>query len=152
MHEPTPTEDVFAAAAALPPSLAAAADDGEPDRALAEALQAWAFANPTDSTAEQAAVVTAFLQARVYVPAVAPEPDRLGMIALRREDGLTAVPVFTGIEALVAWKSDARPLPHVGAAVAAMAIEEGYAVAVIDIDGPITATLPIDTLTEASGA
>jgi len=137
----------------FPQSLAGKADDGLPDRRLEEALLAWAHAAGDPSTTERGAdqterraVVEAFRQARVYVPAVAPDGDQLGMIALRREDGLTAIPVFTSIERLVAWKPDARPLPHIGSVLSSMANEDGYAVAVVDIDGPVTATLPIDVL------
>lgn len=136
----------------LPQSLAGHADDGLPDPQLEAALLAWAHAAGDASgsgdgdQAERRAVVEAFRQARVYVPAVAPEGDQLGMIALRREDGLTAIPVFTSIDRLVAWKPDARPLPHVGSVLSSMANEDGYAVALVDIDGPVTATLPIDVL------
>lgn len=129
----------------LPHSLGKEADDGLPDPRLEAALYAWATAQG-DSTAQQQAVVEAFRTARVYVPAVAPEPDKLGMIALRREDGMTAIAVFSGIERLVAWRPDARPLPHLGSVVAAMAADEGHLVCMLDIDGPITATLPIATL------
>ncbi|WP_194291417.1 SseB family protein [Cumulibacter manganitolerans] len=129
----------------LPHSLAKSADDGLPDPELEAALYAWATAEG-DTAAHQRAVVEAFRKARVYVPAVAPEPDKLGMIALRREDGMTAVAAFTGIDRLVAWRPDARPLPHVGAVVASMAADEGHLVCMLDIDGPITATLPIANL------
>lgn len=158
MTEPS---DALAAAAALPTvmapalphSLPTAADDGRADETLTGALDRWARAEVEDTTPHRSDVVRAFLAARVYIPAVAPSSvigeasrDQLGMIALRREDGLTAVPVFTDIERLVAWRPDARPLPHSGASVAQIAQEEGYAVAVIDIDGPVTATLPIADL------
>lgn len=136
----------------LPQSLGQQADDGLPDPQLEAALLAWAHAaggESTDQAAEQdyrRKVVEAFRQARVYVPAVSPEGDQVGMIALRREDGLTAIPVFTSIERLVAWKPDARPLPHIGSVLSAMANDDGYAVAILDIDGPVTATLPVDVL------
>lgn len=130
----------------LPQSLAAQTDDGLPDPGLEKALQAWAHASGDDTSGEQRGVVEAFRVARIYVPAVSPERDQIGMIALRREDGLTAIPVFTSIERLVQWKSDARPLPHIGSVLAAMAKEDGYAVALVDIDGPVSATLPIDVL------
>lgn len=129
----------------LPQSLAAPADDGLPSPDLEAALLAWATAQG-DTTDQQRAVIEAFRLARMYVAAVAPERDRLGMIALRREDGMTAIPVFTSIERLIAWKPDARPLPHIGSIVAAMAKDDGHQVAVIDIDGPITATLPLETI------
>lgn len=129
----------------LPHSLGKNVDDGLPDADLESAMYAWATADG-DSTTQQEAVIEAFRKARVYVPAVAPEPDKLGMIALRREDGMTAIAVFTGIERLVAWRPDARPLPHVGSVAASMAADEGHTMCVVDIDGPITATLPIATL------
>ncbi|WP_158716139.1 SseB family protein [Blastococcus sp. Marseille-P5729] len=129
----------------LPHSLAKDADDGLPDADLERALYAWATGTG-DTTGQQRAVIEAFRKARVYVPAVAPESGRLGMIALRREDGMTALAVFTGIERLVAWRPDARPLPHVGSILASMAADDGHTMCVVDLDGPITATLPVAAL------
>ena len=129
----------------LPHSLAMQSDDGLPDPDLDRALYRWATAEG-DTSSHQRAVIEAFRKARVYVPAVAPEPDKLGMVALRREAGMTAIAVFTGVERLVAWRPDARPLPHIGSVVASMAADEGHLVCVVDIDGPITATLPITSL------
>ena len=129
----------------LPHSLAQTADDGLPDAELEAALHAWATA--TGDTAQQKQrVIEAFRAARLYVPAVAPESDKIGMIALRREDGMTAIAVFTGIERLVAWRPDARPLPHLGSVLAGMAHDDGHTMCVVDIDGPITATLPISVI------
>ncbi|GAB3301432.1 hypothetical protein GCM10027298_16550 [Epidermidibacterium keratini] len=91
-------------------------------------------------------MIEAFRIARLYVPAVSPERDRIGMVALRREDGMTAIALFTSIDRLTAWKPEARPLPHLGSVVAAMAKEDGHTMCVIDIDGPITATLPIEAI------
>lgn len=129
----------------LPHSLDAPADDGLPDPALERAIGEWA-AGSGDTTAQQRAVIEAFRTARVYVPAVSPERDRIGMVALRRDDGMTAIALFTSIDRLTAWRADARPLPHLGSVVAAMAKEDGHTMAVIDIDGPITATLPIEAI------
>lgn len=129
----------------LPHSLAQTADDGMPDAELESALRAWATASG-DTAAHQQRVIEAFRAARLYVPAVAPESDKLGMIALRREDGMTAIAVFTGIERLVAWRPDARPLPHLGSVLAGMADDDGHTMCVVDIDGPITATLPISAI------
>lgn len=129
----------------LPHSLAKSADDGLPDAALSAALESWATARG-DTTTHQQRVIEAFRAARLYVPAVAPEADRLGMIALRREDGMTAIVAFTGIERLVAWRPDARPLPHLGSVLASMASDDGHTMCVVDIDGPITATLPISAI------
>lgn len=129
----------------LPQSLAAPADDGLPSPELEAALLAWASAQG-DTAAAQQAVIEAFRVARMYVAAVAPQRDQIGTIALRREDGMTAIPVFTSIERLIAWKPEARPLPHIGSIVASMARDDGHQVAVIDIDGPITATLPLEAI------
>lgn len=129
----------------LPQSLAQSADDGLPDPGLESALMAWATASG-DTAAHQQRVIEEFRTARLYVPAVAPESDKLGMIALRREDGMTAIAVFTGVERLVAWRPDARPLPHLGSVLASMAADDGHTMCVVDIDGPITATLPISTI------
>lgn len=129
----------------LPHSLAAPPDDGLPDAELERAMHAWARADG-DTARERAAVIEAFRKARVYVPAVSPERDRVGMIALRRSDGMTAIAVFTGIERLTQWRPEARPLPHIGSVVAAMAQEDGHTMCVVDLDGPITATLPISAI------
>ena len=131
--------------ASLPQSLAAPTDDGLPDADLEAAMRSWATADG-DTSVQQAAVIEAFRKARVYIPAVSPERDRLGMIALRRADGMTAIAVFTGIERLTAWRPEARPLPHIGSVVASMAEDDGHTMCVVDLDGPITATLPIATI------
>lgn len=122
------------------------ADDGQPDERLSTALMTWATADG-DTTPQLAEVAAALCAARVYVPAVEAEPGHLGLVGLRRSDGMTAVPAFTGIERLTAWRADARPLPHNGAELARTAQAEGYSVMVVDIDGPVTATLPLRILT-----
>lgn len=125
-------------------------DDGLPDERLSKALMSWALAERdgvADSTEQLAEVAAAFCAARVYVPAVEAEAGKLGLVALQRADGATAIPAFTGIEQLVGWRPEARPLPHQGADLATMASVEGYLVIVLDIDGPVTANLPVRVLT-----
>jgi hypothetical protein len=50
--------------------------------------------------------------------------------------GARALPAFTGTAGLLAWRSDARPVPMPGARVVAGAVDEGYDAVVVDVAGP----------------
>ena len=131
-------------------------DQGEGDPALLAALAAYA-AEPGRSPA----VVWALSRARVLVPVVAvlteaaeagAGPGRhraLHTEKLRREkstdmalvtiagpDGRRALPVFTSLASLAAWRADARPVPVEAVRAAVSAAAEGAEALVIDPAGP----------------
>lgn len=138
----------------LPPTSAFAGDDGAVDRALAAALE-----GDTEGTTQAArlpSVVQALARSRVLVPVLAQveaatttsdglEVDKeasAGIVALRTPDGRVALPVFSGIAALSAWRPDARPVPAEGPRAAAAALQEGWQVMVLDPAGPVTVEIP----------
>lgn len=138
----------------LPPSSPFAADDGSADPNVAEALDAL-----DAGRGSVADVVSALAGTRVLVPVLAElevadvvEHDghahtvdkeaSAGIVALRTEDGRTALPVFTSVAAMAAWRSDARPVPTDVTRAALSAVSEGWEVMVVDAGGPVTVLLP----------
>jgi hypothetical protein len=87
-------------------------------------------------------VRSALLNARLLVPVVAMGEESTGaemaVPGLIGADGRRALPVFSGVEALAAWRSDARPVPMPGAQAVAAAQDEGYAALVLDVAGPVS--------------
>ena len=130
-----------------------AGDDGSPDPTLVAALAAYE-ADPTTTRLE--AVVAALAPSRVLVPIVAEleqggegdfgqQVDKeasAGIVALEAPDGRRALPVFSSVATLSAWRADARPTPTQATRAALSAVAEGWALLVIDPGGPITALLP----------
>jgi len=111
---------------ALPPSSAFAGDDGT---APAELTAALALADPQ---ARLEAVVAAIRTARVLVPVVArldelqtagevadhgiaaEKSAHAAMVTVAAPDGRAVLPVFASIDAMRAWRADARPVPVEG--------------------------------------
>ncbi len=123
-------------------------DDGTADPALSAALQAW-----VEDEDLEAPVYAGLARARVLVPVVAvlAEEAPVGPGALRREkstdmalvtlvgtDGRRALPVFTSVSSLAAWRRDARPVPVEAARAALSAAGEGAELLVLDVAGPVT--------------
>ena len=124
------------------PNAAFAGDHGDPDPQL-RAVLAQAYAGEQNYPRAVAALCTA----RLLLPIVAdgdeggegPDPDRhaeMAAVLVRSAAGATAVPVFTGLDALTAWKPDARPVPCTLDDVAATAVETGSTAVLIDLPGP----------------
>jgi hypothetical protein len=139
---------------ALPPTSPFAGDDGGVAPALAAALAAHAAGD-----ADVAAVVAALAGTRVLVPVLAElehaeqvvvgghahtveKEASAGIVALRAPDGRTALPVFSGVAAMTAWRRDARPVPSEVARAALSAVTEGWELLVLDPGGPVTVLLP----------
>jgi hypothetical protein len=139
---------------ALPPSSPFAGDDGRADPALAAVLAAHAAGD-----ADVAAVVAALAGTRVLVPVLAElesaetvevgghahtveKEASAGIVALRAPDGRTALPVFSSVQAVAAWRADARPVPSEIARAALSAVTEGWELLVLDPGGPVTVLLP----------
>lgn len=132
-------------ARALPPTSAFGGDAGHADPVLADALT-----RATEGPGAVRDVVVALAHARVLVPvlaeaeAVETGPDGLavdrtastGVVAVRTSDGRTALPVFSAVAAMAAWRTDARPVPAEGPRAAASALQEGWEVLVVDPAGP----------------
>ena len=122
-----------------------AGDDGSADPAVLAALH----------SADQADIVAALAWCRLLVPVTAAvfeeeigagglRQEKTGHIALvliKASNGLTALPAFTSLAALAAWRADARPVPARGQLVAASALTESADLVVIDPGGPSTVEL-----------
>ena len=138
----------------LPPSSPFAGDDGTAVPAVAAALAAVA-----DGSGSVRAVVDALAGTRVLVPVLAElevgdvvvhdghehtvdKEASAGIVALRAPDGRTALPVFTSVATMAAWRSDARPVPSDVARAALSAVTEGWEVLVVDPGGPTTVLVP----------
>jgi len=138
----------------LPPSSPFAGDDGTADPAVAAALAALEA-----GTGTVAAVVDALAGTRVLVPVLAElevedvvvhdghehtvdKEASAGIVALQAPDGRTALPVFTSVATMTAWRPDARPVPSDVARAALSAVTEGWEVLVVDPGGPTTVLVP----------
>ncbi len=124
------------------PSAAYAGDRGEADPEV-RALLAVAGRGQDDYLRAVAALCTA----RFLLPIVAvgdeggdaPDPERhaeMQAVLVASGDGSTGMPVFTGLDALTAWKPDARPVPCRLDEVAATARQAGAVAVLVDLAGP----------------
>lgn len=126
-------------------------DDGSADPALADAVARYAR-----QEAGLEVVVTALAPARVLVPVLAEVEQTgagehglavdtaasAGVVALAAPDGRQALPVFSSVAALTAWRSDARPVPVEAARAALAAVAEQWSLLVLDPGGPVTVVIP----------
>jgi hypothetical protein len=130
----------------IPGTTPAAPDDrGEADPELAAALAAG------DGTR----IGLALLRARLLVPVVAVRTDGeadMAVPALVAADGRRALPVFSSVAGLLAWRPDGRPVPMPGARVLAAACAEGYDGVVLDVAGPVAHTVQGDGLRTLAAA
>jgi len=136
---------------ALPPSSGFAGDDGSADAELARLLAAHVA-----GTATLREVVARLAATRVLVP-VLPELGELGesedglhvdkeasagVVALEAPDGRRALPVFTSVATMTAWRADARPVPVEAPRAALSAVSEDWSLLVVDPAGPATVLVP----------
>lgn len=138
----------------LPPTSAFAGDDGSADAGVAAALTALG-----DGTGGLDGVVAALAGTRVLVPVLAElevaetvevaghahtvdKEASAGIVALQAPDGRTALPVFSSVAAMTAWRREARPVPTEVVRAALSAVSEGWELLVLDAGGPVTALLP----------
>ena len=61
----------------------------------------------------------------------------MALVTLTRPDGESALPAFTSLASLAAWRSDARPVPVDAARAALSAAAEGAVALVVDPAGPV---------------
>jgi len=138
----------------LPPTSAFAGDDGSADPRVAAALAALG-----DGTGTLAGVVEALAGTRVLVPVLAEleaaetvevgghahtvdKEASAGIVALQAPDGRTALPVFSSVATMTAWRREARPVPTDVVRAALSVVTEGWELVVVDPGGPVTALLP----------
>lgn len=136
---------------ALPPSSGFAGDDGSADPELAALLAAYAA-----GTGSVGDVVARLALTRVLVPVLAElgvsevtdtglhvdKEAAAGVVALEAPDGRRALPVFTSVAAMTAWRRDARPVPVQAPRAALSAVSEDWSLLVVDPAGPVTVLVP----------
>jgi len=144
------TPDAASGGRALPPRSPFADDDGAPPPELTAALA------EADPQTRLEAVVEALRTARVLVPVVArldemAEPDgpdgpdehsehgnageksaHAAVVTVAVPDGRAALPVFSSLAAMAAWRDDARPVPTEGRRAALAAGSDADGVLVLD--------------------
>lgn len=135
------------------PSAAYAGDRGDPDPSVRTLLAA------ATSHEGYLRAVAALCTARFLLPVMAtgedggegPDPARhaeLRAAQLAAPDGSVALPAFTGLDALTAWRPDARPVPCRLDELAASAVGEGAVALLVDPAGPSPLTIEGDLLAE----
>jgi len=121
-----------------------AGDRGEADPAVREALAA---ADAGGQVSYLRAVV-ALGGARLLLPIAADPDGDLSAVRTTAADGRTGLLVFTGQDALQAWRSSARPVPCTLDDVAATAVETGAEAVVVDLAGPAALVIEAGLVTE----
>ena len=120
-----------------------AGDDGSAPKQLAVALDRWAREN---SSAAISQVVEALRTDRILVPLIAEAGDvghtpdgrvvektqELSIVSVQGPDGQPVGLIFSDVDALAAWRADARPQPAEAARAAAWALEESMTRLVIN--------------------
>lgn len=120
-----------------------AGDDGSADGALIAALVAWADGDDAD------AVLAALLPARLLIPVIAVATDvdaitgtdnatDMALPTITGDDGRRAVPAFTSLATMAAWRADARPVPVAATTACLATVAEDAQLLVIDAGGPVT--------------
>ncbi|ACZ30343.1 hypothetical protein Xcel_1312 [Xylanimonas cellulosilytica DSM 15894] len=138
----------------IQPTSQFAGDDGTADPELAALL-----AGHAAGTVPLRDVVARLAACRVLVPvlaeldvaeAVVVDGQELhvdkeassGVVALQAPDGRRALPVFTSVATMRAWRESARPVPVEAARAALSAVSEDWSLLVVDPAGPVTVTVP----------
>lgn len=127
-----------------------AGDDGAPDPAVREALRG------AEDSASYVRAVVALCTSRLLLPIVAsgdvggdgPDPNRkteMAAVTLSDHTG-TYLMAFTGMDALRAWRPDARPVPCLLDELAATVEPAGATRLLIDAAGPVPFVIEGDTL------
>lgn len=142
----------------IQPTSQFAGDDGSADAELAGLLEAHAAGRGT-----LAAVVARLAATRVLVPVLAEvevadvvqhdgpqgstdlhvdKEASAGVVAVETPDGRRGLPVFTSVDAMRAWRADARPVPVETPRAALSAVSEDWSLLVVDPAGPVTVHVP----------
>ena len=141
-----PASDRFAGISLSAP--ASADDRGEVPAEVAEALTAYADAPADPRRRVTALAAVGRSRVLVGVAAVAHEvtydeagraaekDSEMAVILTRGRDGRLALPAFTGIEQLVGWNPQARPVPVPVRLAAVAAVQDGAAALVVDLASP----------------
>ncbi|WP_402468049.1 SseB family protein [Isoptericola aurantiacus] len=138
----------------IQPTSRFAGDDGTADAELVRLV-----AGLSTGTSSLREVVARLSQTRVLVPVLAEaeatstvardgvehqvdSEASSGVVALESPDGRRALPVFSSVEAMRAWRTDARPVPVEARRAALSAVDERWSLLVLDPAGPATVLVP----------
>ncbi|WP_321575200.1 SseB family protein [Oerskovia douganii] len=136
---------------ALPPSSGVADDDGSADPALVGVLADFAA-----GAASLTEVVAQLARTRLLIPVLAEleksgvgehgqkvdKEASAGVVALEAPDGRRALPVFSSVASMAAWRPDARQVPVDAPRAALSAVSEDWSLLVLDPAGPVTVLVP----------
>jgi hypothetical protein len=132
-------------------------DGGLADAALAEALAAGQEAGRIDPVALAQALAAARVFVGVEATLTSSDPvtggdktSEMALITLSAESGAGALPVFSSVAALAAWRPAARPVPVAARDAITEANRQGLDALVIDVAGPHPASLDLRTPTPAA--
>ncbi|WP_055752255.1 SseB family protein [Frankia sp. AvcI1] len=125
-------------------------DDGAADEALVRVLAA---GGPTGRV-DPAALTAALRRARVFVAIEAmltsadattgaDKTSEMALATLRTPSGATALPIFSSVATLAAWRGAARPVPVAAPDAWAEAVRLGLDSVVIDVAGPYSTSLEV---------
>ncbi len=131
---------------------------GQGDRGGADEVLRAALVNR-----DERAVATALAGSRVFVAIEArlletdsdtgaDKASEMVLVTLRVPSGATAIPAFSSVDALARWRRAARPVPVPGRALCAEAVRAGHRAVVLDIAGPVMATIDGDLLHQLADA
>jgi hypothetical protein len=135
----------------LPPGSSFGGDDGSADPELADLLL-----GHTMKATSLTRVVERLAKVRVLIPILASldkedftedghkfdKEASAGVVALEAPDGRKALPVFTSVAAMARWRKDARPVPVDTVRAALSAVNEDWALLVVDPGSAHTALIP----------
>jgi hypothetical protein len=123
-------------------------DDGSADPLVISAIELFRSFEPMapQRAAAQSAVVGAIARSRLLVPLIAEAGDvgvgpnglvvdktqELALVTVAGPDGQKVMPAFTSVDAMKAWREDARPVPVEARRAALAAVAEDIAWIVID--------------------
>ncbi|MFI5531071.1 SseB family protein [Kitasatospora sp. NPDC051853] len=127
-----------------------AADDGTADPRLSAALAAW-----QQNGAGEPELLAALTGSRLMVPIVAllgevevdahghkhEKTSDMAVPVIEAPDGRRALPAFTSLASMAAWRADARPAPVAAPQAAMVAYSERADTLLVDPAGPVTYTL-----------
>lgn len=77
----------------------------------------------------------------------ADKSSHMAVVSMVTADGRRGLLAFSGLDSLLAWNPNARPVPVRGRDLAQAAREEGAAAVVVDVAGPVTMVLEDAALT-----
>jgi hypothetical protein len=122
-------------------------DDGSPDWAIREAPDTTALVEALRVGRVMVAVVATADEVEVVHGRAVDKTSAMSVVSMVAKDGRRGLLAFTGIDALQAWDSSARPVPVSGVDAALAALTDDCEGLVLDVAGPRMHVVPeVDVL------